>query len=313
MIVFNLWAVLQWYLRPFIKWFLRKTTRLCELQRICYGEKAGAPRTCNVEKSLMLSRTRDIKEVISYLDATVSERRFVPENLHDILNPSVSIIIRTKQINSKLHGSFVVSIRRCLEQIWSYRSLINEVEELRQVQFDSSDLEHEEKLLKLWSLLVPNEPLEGRITKQWQSIGFQGDDPKTDFRGMGLLGLENLLFFANEYPQASSHVLSHSHHPIYGYTFAIVGINLTSMAYYLLKDGSAKTYMFNAKTYLPNINLFHRFYCYLFYEFDKMWIESKPQNIMEFSIIFKKFENAVRTELADPASVFRINIEVDTI
>lgn len=130
---------------------------------------------------------------------------------------------------------------------------------------------------------------------------------------MGLLGLENLLFFASEYPQASSHVLSHSLHPKYGYTFAIVGINLTSMAYYLLKDGSAKTYMFNAKHYLPNINLFHRFYCYLFYEFDKLWLESKPENIMEFSIIYKKFENAIRTELADPASVFRINIEVDTV
>ncbi|XP_053603735.1 ELMO domain-containing protein 2 [Plodia interpunctella] len=313
MIVFNVWSVLQWYLRPFIKWFLRKTTRLCELQRICYGEKPGAARACGIEKSLMLSRTRDVKEVVANLDASVSEKRFIPRNFRDILDPSISIIIRTKQVNAKLHGPFIISLRRCLEQIWSYRNLINEVEEIRCIKFDSNNLEHEEKLLKLWSLLVPNEPLESRVSKQWQDIGFQGDDPKTDFRGMGLLGLENLLFFATEYPQASSHVLSHSHHPKYGYTFAIVGINLTSMAYYLLKDGSAKTYMFNAKQHLPNLNLFHRFYCYLFYEFDKMWIESKPQNIMEFSIIFKKFENAVRTELTDPASVFRINIEIDTI
>lgn len=130
---------------------------------------------------------------------------------------------------------------------------------------------------------------------------------------MGLLGLENLLFFASEYPEVSSHVLSHSRHPKYGYTFAIVGINLTSMAYCLLKDGSAKTYMFNAKQYLPSINLFHKFYSYLFYEFDKLWIESKPENIMEFSVIFKKFENAIQTELADPSSVFRINVEVDTV
>lgn len=130
---------------------------------------------------------------------------------------------------------------------------------------------------------------------------------------MGLLGLENLLYFATDYQQISRHVLSHSLHPTYGYTYAIVGINITSMAYYLLKDGSAKTYMFNAKQSLPNLNLFHKFYCYLFYEFDKMWIESKPQNIMEFSVIFKKFENAVRMALADPASVFRINIEIENI
>ncbi|KAG6459082.1 ELMO domain-containing protein 2 [Manduca sexta] len=313
MIVFNVWSLLQWYLRPIIKWLLRKTTKLCELQRICYGDKAGAARTCNVEKSLMLSRTRDVQEVVSFLDAVVLEKRFTPNNFYSILDPSVSIIIRVKKINPKLHGSFIVSFRRCLEQIWSYRSLVNEIEELRKTQFDSNNVEHEEKLVRLWSLLVPQEPLESRITKQWQYIGFQGDDPKTDFRGMGLLGLENLLFFASAYPQASSHVLSHSQHPKYGYTFAIVGINLTSMAYYLLKDGSAKTFMFNDKSCLPSATLFHKFYCYLFYEFDKMWIESKPQNIMEFSMIFKKFENAIRIELADPASVFRINIEVDTV
>ncbi|KAF9801094.1 hypothetical protein SFRURICE_019256 [Spodoptera frugiperda] len=309
MIVFNLWSVLQWYLRPFIKWFLRKTTKLCELQRICYGDKPGAERTRNVEKSLMQSRTRDVKEVVAYLDGVVYEKRFIPRYFRDILDPSIGIILRVKKINPKLHGTFVVSFRRCLEQIWSYRSLVDQVEQLRQTQFDSTNDDHEDKLLQLWSLLVPDTPLEARVTKQWQ----HGDDPKTDFRGMGLLGLENLLYFATEYPQVSSHVLSHSLHPRYGYTYAIVGINITSMAYYLLKDGSAKTYMFNAKQYLPNVNLFHKFYCYLFYEFDKMWIESKPANIMEFSDIFKKFENAVRIELADPASVFRINVEVDNV
>lgn len=173
MTFFNIWTVLEWYLRPFIKWFLRKTTRLCELQRICYGDKIGAPRTCNVEKSLMLSRTRDVKEVVSYLDSTVAEGRFVPANFREILDPSVAIVVRAKKINQKLHGSFVVSFRRCLEQIWSYRFLINEVEELRTIQFDSNNADHEEKLLRLWALLVPNEELESRVTKQWQSIGFQ--------------------------------------------------------------------------------------------------------------------------------------------
>ncbi|CAG9795240.1 unnamed protein product [Diatraea saccharalis] len=313
MIVFNIWSTLQWYLRPFIKWFLRKTTRLCELQRICYGEKPGASRTCAIEKSLLLSRTPCVREIVSYLDSVVYDRRFIPENFREILDPSVSVIMRAKNIKPSLHGPFITSFRNCLEQIWSYKSLVDEVEELRRSQFDSNNPEHEEKLLRLWTLLVPDVKLESRVTKQWQLIGFQGDDPKTDFRGMGVLGLENLLYFASEYPQASSHVLSHSLHPKYGYTYAIVGINITSMAYYLLQDGSAKTYMFNAKQHMPNVNLFHRFYCYLFYEFDKMWIEAKPENIMEFSIIFKKFESAIRTELADPATVFRINIEIDTI
>ena len=42
-------------LRPVVKWFLRHTTRLCELQRVCYGETSGAPRTIAVGKGLLLS------------------------------------------------------------------------------------------------------------------------------------------------------------------------------------------------------------------------------------------------------------------
>lgn len=170
---FDIWSVLQWYLRPIIKWFLRKTTRLCELQRICYGDPAGAKRTCNVEKSLMLSRTKDVKEVVSYLDGVVAEQRFVPANFREILTPSIAIILRVKKIKPLIHGSFVISFRRCLEQIWSYKLLMNDVERLREMQFNSANPEHEEKLLKLWSLLVPNEDLIMRITKQWQYIGFQ--------------------------------------------------------------------------------------------------------------------------------------------
>jgi len=47
--------------------------------------------------------------------------------------------------------------------------------------------------LQLWKLLKPDTLLEKRFTRQWGDIGFQGEDPATDFRGMGLLGFENLL------------------------------------------------------------------------------------------------------------------------
>lgn len=87
----------------------------------------------------------------------------------------------------------MTSFRACLRQICGYRYLVSGVERLRAEPFDSENLAHERGLLQLWSLLQPGIPLETRKTKQWQNIGFQGDDPKTDFRGMGMLGLENLL------------------------------------------------------------------------------------------------------------------------
>ena len=49
-------------------------------------------------------------------------------------------------------------------------------------------------MTQLWKSLQPNTPLESRITKQWQDIGFQGNNPATDFRGMGILSLHCMLY-----------------------------------------------------------------------------------------------------------------------
>lgn len=80
-----------------------------------------------------------------------------------------------------------------MSAIWGLNQLVGDLEALRKTSYDSEDSEHERKLLQLWNLLMPGRALESRVCNSWQDIGFQGTDPKTDFRGMGLLGLENLL------------------------------------------------------------------------------------------------------------------------
>ena len=311
--MYIVWWFFSYYLRPIIKWFLRKTTGLCELQRICYGKVIGAPRTNAVEYSLTMSKSPQIRQLIQHLNDVSDNTRFTGLNQKELTTGALNTVMIVKKINPKIHFQFVINFTQCVEQVWGYRQLVAEVEELRRTTYDADDFTHERKLYDLWEKLMPDEALEGRITKQWQYIGFQGDDPKTDFRGMGLLGLENLLAFATDYQDAASYVLSHSHHPVYGYAFAIVGINLTSLAWNLLKQGNAKTYFFNMSKGFPTMKLFHQFYSYLFYEFDKYWIECKPKDIMEFSSIKDSFECNVRNALQDPTAVFRINFSVDTI
>ena len=103
------------------------------------------------------------------------------------------------------------------------------------------------------------------------------------------------------------------------YSFAIVGINLTLMAYRLLNDGSAKTHIFNVTAassdgdIVPSLRHFHHFYSYLFIEFDKFWLSEKPRDVMEFNRIRDLFENNVRTMLRDSSTVLRINVAVDTV
>lgn len=123
---------------------------------------------------------------------------------------------------------------------------------------------------------------------------------------MGLLGLENLLYFAEEYTAAARHVLSHSIHPIHGYSFAIVGINLTAMVYHLVQNGDAKTHLYNLKTQQLSLKHFHRLYCYLFYEFDKFWVECKPASEMEFSSIHSRFLTHILEQLSDDRTVFNM-------
>ncbi|TRY73945.1 hypothetical protein TCAL_15704 [Tigriopus californicus] len=312
--IHELISYFYWYFRPIIKGFLRLTTRLCELQRICYGEPKGGPRTCGVENSMILSRDPDIVKVIKSLDEQISVGAFKSTQTEkEVLVNAVNTILVTKRIKRDLHRQFEVSLRHCLRQIWGYKQLVQEVEKLRSEGFDSENLEHERTLLQLWALLQPGIPLTTRKTKQWQNIGFQGEDPKTDFRGMGTLGLENLIYFAREYNSTAKHILSHSHHPKHGYSFAIVGINLTHMAYRLLNEGCAKSHMFNVTDAKATLDHFHHLYSYLFVEFDKFWLSEKPRDIMEFNRIRDLFENNVRTLLAEPTTCLKIHIAVENV
>nr|XP_012223064.1 PREDICTED: ELMO domain-containing protein 2 [Linepithema humile] len=308
-----IWTLVCWYFRHVIKGFLRWTTQMCELQRICYVQPSGAARVFAIEGSLGRSRDAYIRTLVAYLNDIADKRGITTKTERKILEDAIRTVLVTKKVNPKAHPDFAKSFGKCVELIWGYRQLCVECEELRKTPYSTDNPDHEQLLLKLWNLLMPYEPLEARVTKQWQQIGFQGDDPKTDFRGMGILGLENLVYFAQEYPSMATHVLSHSNHPRYGYAFAIVGINLTSMALKLLRDGSAKTHIYNSSKTLPTIRAFHQFYCYLFYEFDGFWIESKPNNMMEFSSIQEKFEKSIRMALTNPSTVFRINVAVDNI
>ena len=48
-------------------------------------------------------------------------------------------------------------------------------------------------------------------------IGFQGEDPATDFRGMGMSSLDDLVYFAKYHPEESKSALGIARHPISWY------------------------------------------------------------------------------------------------
>ncbi|XP_076003976.1 ELMO domain-containing protein 2 [Genypterus blacodes] len=274
------------YLRYWLKWICRHLTGTCELQRICSGQRPGATRATKAEYSLKSSKNKVLTAALL--------------STEDHLEQCVNQIMREKKIKPQKDPMFKESLHVCLAQITGYKSLYVSVENLRKEVFNSDNVEHETMLLKLWDLLMPTVKLDSRITKQWGEIGFQGDDPKTDFRGMGLLGLINLVFFSEHYTEEARHVLSHANHPKLGYSYAIVGINLTEMAYSLLKSGALKPHFYNTVLGKPELQHFHQLYCYLAYEFDKFWVAEEPESIMQFNFYREKFHSHIKTQLQDP-------------
>ncbi|XP_038648385.1 ELMO domain-containing protein 2 [Scyliorhinus canicula] len=280
-------------LRSWMKWILRKVTGRCELQRICANTAQGAERTMKIEYSLESSRNEVLKTSVTVDEANVANK------VHDIM--------KIKEISIQKDPKFKLNLQTCLLQISGFKKLFADVENLRKQPFDSSNQQHENMLIKLWDLLMPHVHLESRITKQWGDIGFQGDDPKTDFRGMGMLGLHNLIFFGDHYTAAARQTLSHSNHPKIGYSYAIVGINLTEMAYSLMKSGLLKSYFYNLAPGVPQLHHFHQFYCYLMYEFDQFWFKEEPSSIMEFNLYREQFHERIKQLLQDPKTVLKLN------
>ncbi|NWT51749.1 ELMD2 protein, partial [Erythrocercus mccallii] len=278
------------YFRFWLKWILRLVTGKCELQRLLGGAEAGARRTLSVVIIKQIMSSFLMKSFTVLRNAVHVEEAEVEKCVRDVM--------KEKNIEQKDTG-FKTNLHISLLQISGYKKLYLNVENLRKVPYDSENEEHEEQLIELWNLLMPHENLRARISKQWCDIGFQGDDPKTDFRGMGLLGLVNLVYFSKHYTNEARQILSRSNHPKLGYSYAIVGINLTEMAYSLLKNGALKPHLYNVVSGLPQMEHFHQFYCYLVYEFDKFWFEEEPESIMHFNQYREKFHEKIKGLLLD--------------
>eukprot|EP00128_Syssomonas_multiformis_P005742 Colp12_sorted_trinity150504_noHs@24091 len=117
----------------------------------------------------------------------------------------------------------------------------------------------------------------------------------------GLLGLQNLVYFMEHYNDRARSILSKASHPVKGFSFAIVGINLTGILVQLLKEGTLRhqAHRISAERgyhYAPTT--LHEMYCAAFVRFSDLWWQEDPENMMAFGAIRDKFVANLRQELA---------------
>lgn len=283
-ILFALFRILL--LRSFVKWITRKIFGLCELQRIIRRFKFSE-RNIRLQQCLLLSKHGILRDSLC-----ITNLKEVPK--------MVSKIMYVKRIIPETDPPFEQSLTMALYQINGYRALFEEVEAARKMCYDCENDTHEDMLLKLWKLLKPDEQLEDRVCKGWRQLGFQGTDPKTDFRGMGILGLKCMVYFAENHNEKARKVLQHSLHPTLGYSYAIVSINITLLMYEMLQSGLLCSHFYNEVQGIPTVDDFLHVFSCAFERFDKFWIESKPENVMAFGRVRENFALELSIYLSPP-------------
>ena len=78
-----------------------------------------------------------------------------------------------------------------------------------------------------------------RFGNHWEDVGFQGTDPATDLRGVGLLGLLQLLFLilSSETSQLCKEIYRLSLDKRQHFPFAVMSTNVTQIALQVLREG----------------------------------------------------------------------------
>lgn len=202
-----------------------------------------------------------------------------------------------------LHEYSVDNLRKCLHDIKGVNIVIATVKAKAAEPFDSQNSAHEKMLEDLWQLLLPGQEREGgRYSKEWGRIGFQQSDPASDFRGGGMLGLEQLLYIASTRTSVAQRMISQPVAEASRYPWACVGINLTIQAIRILEARKIDTSLYG-KSEEDAMQIFNGLYADMFEVLHDRWIRAKPENVLAFPPVLKETLAAIDDEVSKTGAV----------
>jgi len=179
---------------------------------------------------------------------------------------------------------------------------LNTLRRRLQIPFDGSRIEHQDALRQLWHLAYPTRKIPPLKSELWKEMGWQGTDPSTDFRGGGLISLENLIFFARNYPKSFQMLLNkvQGQRSDWEYPFAVAGINISFMLIQMLDLQSSVPSSKSGIRFLELLgrdeNAFDHLYCVAFRLLDAQWLV-KRASYMEFNEVMKSTRTQLEREL----------------
>lgn len=127
-----------------------------------------------------------------------------------------------------------------------------------------------------------------RYGNHWEEIGFQGRDPATDLRGVGLLGLLHLVYLLRDAKRQvlASEIYKLSLHPTQNFPFCVMSINLTRIALQALREGCLNKECNKQRDVLP---LMCDFYTGLYLQMYQVW-KSQGKTITDSGFVLQHVE-----------------------
>ncbi|XP_039275433.1 ELMO domain-containing protein 3 [Nilaparvata lugens] len=128
-----------------------------------------------------------------------------------------------------------------------------------QCSLDWEDNVHWRMLQTIYKQLTGSKIDCPQFGSHWQLIGFQGSDPATDLRGVGLLGLLQFLFLSTKQECAplARKLYTVANSDNQAFPLAVLSLNVTQIALNALRSGKLNKECNNRQTVLLVVNLFY--------------------------------------------------------
>lgn len=107
---------------------------------------------------------------------------------------------------------------------------------IAKIHLNVNDEYHNRMMLTVYKTLTLDTDCP-QIGKHWMKIGFQGDDPKTDLRGVGMFGILQFLYFLDRYTVYAREILFYSNEDIHSFPMISLFFNFSYLALECLREG----------------------------------------------------------------------------
>ncbi|KAM6331269.1 ELMO domain-containing protein 3 isoform 3-T3 [Alca torda] len=198
-----------------------------EIQSGLWGTLANAAPPISFNEALQYFQTADLSEC---------RVRAGPRALalsRGVVLKKVQVTVRRQGLAALIH--FLFGPPQLQPQLQGERELALA---MAQCGLDDNERVHMRILQTIYKKLTHSRLGCPRYGAHWEELGFQGEDPGTDLRGTGMLGLMQLLYFvmdAQTLPLAHE-IFKLSQHETQSFPFCIMSVNITRIVIQALRE-----------------------------------------------------------------------------